>query len=260
MDIWPVSFQEFKTFFLVLVRISTVLFMFPFFSTRGIPFFSKVGLSLMITILLFPVLDGKIVGFPGSTVEMILMMGSELLLGMILGMMVNVFFEGVRIMGQMAGFQTGFSITNIIDPHSGVPVAILSNMAFFVAMVFFLLLNGHHVLLRSLKESFEIIQVGSLGLSGDLFQKLIQAYGAMFIIAVKIGAPVMAALTFTQVAFGLVSKLIPQMNIMVVAFPVQIIVGLLFFGVTLHLLLGFVENTIGSLDQMLMGAMRGLRI
>ena len=79
------------------------------------------------------------------------------------------------------------------------------------------------------------------------------------VIAVKIGAPAIAALLCTKAAFGLIAKLIPQMNIMIVAFPIEIIVGLLFFGLTLQLLLGFMENSLTTLDKVLMGVMKNLR-
>ena len=73
------------------------------------------------------------------------------------------------------------------------------------------------------------------------------------------GAPAIAALLFTKVAFALVTKLIPQMNIMIVAFPVQIVIGLIFFGLTLNILLRFVENYLGGLDVLLINTMRGLK-
>ena len=81
----------------------------------------------------------------------------------------------------------------------------------------------------------------------------------MFVIALKIGAPAIAALLFTKVAFALVTRLVPQMNIMIVAFPVQIVIGLLFFGVTLNILLRFVEGYLGSMNVMLIDTIKGLR-
>jgi flagellar biosynthetic protein FliR len=127
-------------------------------------------------------------------------------------------------------------------------------------MIFFLLLNGHHILLRAVKDSFEIIQVGSLGLNFKMFNKLIPIYGDMFSIAVKIGAPAIAALLFTNLAFGLIVKFIPQMNIMIVAFPVQITIGLIFFGVSLHVLLKFVETYLRDLGPMMLHTMHWFRI
>jgi flagellar biosynthetic protein FliR len=234
--------------------------MLPFFNARVIPVLAKAGMAFVITIILFPVINSKIVEFPSTIFGMAQLILTEFIIGMILGLLVLVFFEGIRMMGQMVGFQTGFAITNIIDPQSGAQISILANMAYLVAMIFFLLLNGHHILLSAVRESFEIIHVGSLELNLQMFNKIMPIYGDMFAIAVKIGAPAIAALLFTNLAFGIIVKVIPQMNIMIVAFPVQIIVGLLFFGVSLNVLLKFMETYLKNLGPMLINTMQWFRI
>ena len=200
------------------------------------------------------------VEFPDTLWGMGQLMISEFIIGMILALLVQLFFEGIRMMGQLVGFQTGFAITNILDPQSGMQVSILSNMAYLAAMALFLILNGHHILLRAMEESFEIINVGSLSLNGQIFQKIVDTSADMFLIAVKIGAPAIAILLFTQVAFGLITKLIPQMNIMIVAFPVQIVIGLVFFGISLNVLLRFMERYLAGLSSLLINAMSWLKV
>jgi len=234
MDILTIPYQEYKAFFLVLIRVSAILVMFPFFSARVIPTLIKAGLALMITIVLFPVINNQMVAFPGTLLGVAQLILAELIIGMTLGLMVQIFFEGVRMMGQMVGFQTGFAITNVLDPQSGMQVSIFANTAYLLAIVLFLLLNGHHILLNAVKSSFDIINVGSFGLNVGMLKKMTKISGDMFVIAVKIGAPPIAALLFTNVAFGLITKLMPQMNIMIVAFPVQICIGLFFFGISLN--------------------------
>ena len=133
-------------------------------------------------------------------------------------------------------------------------------MAYLVAMIFFLLLNGHHILLSAVRESFEIIHVGSLELNLQMFNKIMPIYGDMFAIAVKIGAPAIAALLFTNLAFGIIVKVIPQMNIMIVAFPVQITICLIFYGVSLNVLLKFMEKYLKDLGPMLINTMQWFRI
>jgi flagellar biosynthetic protein FliR len=260
MDFLPISYQEFKSFFLILVRVSVIIFLLPFFNARIIPVLPKVGLALVITIILFPVLNTKMVEFPNTLLGMAQLVIAELIIGMILALLVQIFFEGVKIMGQLVGFQTGFAITNILDPTSGVQVSIFANMATLAALVMFLLFNGHHILLSAMRESFEIINPGSLNLNRQIFQKIVQVSGEMFVIAIKIGAPAIAALLFTKVAFGLITKFIPQMNIMIVAFPVQIVIGLLFFGICLNVLLRFMERYLGDLGSLLMNTMALIKV
>ena len=231
----PTKYQEIIILFIILIRVSCFLFMFPFFSARIIPIKVKAGLSLLVTIILFPVVRqyiGKIPDTPISIANLIL---TEMIIGMIIGLSVTLFFEGIRIMGQLVGYQTGFAITNIIDPQSTLQVSIFANFAYLVAVLLFLAMNGHHIFLIAIKESFSLIPPGEINLSNILYKLIIKKSCDMFIIAVKIGAPAIAALLFTQVAFGLVNKFIPQINIMFVAFPIQIIIGLIFFGISLSL-------------------------
>jgi flagellar biosynthetic protein FliR len=198
--------------------------------------------------------------FPHSVWGMGQVALSEFIIAMILGLLVQMFFEGVRIMGQLVGFQTGFAITNILDPQSGIQVSILANLAYLAAMTLFLVLNGHHILLSAMRESFEIINVGSLGLNRQIYQTIVLTSGDMFALAIKIGAPAIAALLFTKVAFGLITKLIPQMNIMIVAFPVQIVIGLLFFGICLTVLLRSMDKYLGGLGPALVNTMSWLKV
>jgi flagellar biosynthetic protein FliR len=260
VDVLTIPFREVKIFFLVLIRVGIIFQMLPFFNANVIPIMAKAGLSLVITIILFPVINTKMVVLPPTIYGMAQFVLTEFIIGIILGLLVLVFFEGVRMMGQMVGFQTGFAITNIIDPQSGSQISILANLAYLVAIIFFLLLNGHHILLSAVKESFEIIPVGSSGLNFEMFNKLIPVYGDMFEIAVKIGAPAIAALLFTNLAFGIIVKFIPQMNIMIVAFPVQITIGLIFFGVSLNVLLHFMEAYLKNLGSLLINTMHWFRI
>ena len=258
MNIADTPFQDFNHFLLIFIRVGIILFLLPFFNSRRIQVMSKVGLTFIIAILLYPVIDLQPSAMPASTIGIVQLIGGELVIGMILGLMVQVFFEGVKVMGEMVGFQTGLSIANIIDPQSGMQLSIFSNMAYLLAMILFLLFNGHHVLLNALKSSFEIIQVGTLSLNPLFMQKMISHVGQMFVIGIKIGAPAIAALLFTKIVFGLITKFIPQMNIMIVAFPAQIAIGLLFFGISLRLLLVFVENHVDGLEAMMMTGMRGM--
>lgn len=260
MDLLPISYQEFKSFFLIFIRVGVFLFMFPFFSARIIPTLPKAGLALIITIILFPVIDNKMVEFPDTLLGMAQLIIAELIIAMILGLLVQFFFEAVRMMGQIVGFQTGFAITNVLDPQSGVQVSILSNLAYLVAIVLFLILNGHHIILNALRESFEIINVGSLSLNRQMVQKMIQMSGDMFVLAIKIGAPAIAVLLFTTVSFGVVVKFMPQMNIMIVAFPVKIVIGLLFFGICLSVLSRYVEGFLGGLEALLMNTMALIKV
>lgn len=260
MDLGPLPYNDFKSFLLILTRVSVILFMFPFFNARVVPIMTKAGLALVLTVVLYPITPVVTEGFPGNGWEMVQLIMGEALIGIILGLLLQLFFEGVRMMGQLVGFQTGFAMSNILDPVSGNQVSIIANMAYWVALVIFLLLNGHHILLSALGDSFEIIRLGSVRIDHRVFQTMMDAASDMFRLALKIGSPAIAALLFTKVAFGLITKLMPQMNIMVVAFPIQIVIGLFFFGISLNVLLRYMGTYLGELNSSLLETMAQLRV
>lgn len=259
MDLFHLPYHEIKVFLLILIRVSVMVFVVPFFNSRVIPVLAKAGLALILTVLLFPVCKNYAGTLPDTIWGLLFLTVGELIIGMILGLLVQFFFEAIRIMGQLAGVQTGFAIANVIDPQNGAQVSILSNMAYLCALVLFLILNGHLVLLKAIAESFVIIAPGAVNLGRPVFQEVLQKSGDMFVIAIKIGAPVISALLFVQVAFGLLTKLIPQMNIMIVGFPVQIVMGLFFFGISLGGMLRYMERYLGDLDRLLLNMMNGLK-
>lgn len=260
MGIWPLSSQTLTAYLLVLARFGILLFMLPFFSARNVAPMVKAALAVILAIVLFPVLAVGSVSAPATVAGLGKLVAAEVMVGVIIALTVQVFFEGVRLMGQLVGFQTGLSIANIIDPQSGAQASIFANFAYFLAMVFFLAFNGHHILIQAVKESFEVLPVGSLQLGPSTFSHLLTVYGSMFAIAIKIGAPAIAALLFTKVAFGLIVRLIPQMNIMIVALPAQVVIGLIFFGICLNVLFLMLQHYLSGLNAALIHVFRLLGV
>ncbi len=259
MDLLNIEHNEIKIFLSIFIRVGVILFIMPFFNSRVIPVLVKAGLAIILALILYPV-SGPYTGvYPETTLGIINLIIGEFIIGMILGLLVNFFFEGIRIMGQLAGLEIGFSIANVLDPQSGFQTSVLSNMAYLTAIVLFLILNGHHIILNAIRESFAIIQPGSASLSKQVFQEVLRRSGEMFVISIQIGAPVISAILFIQLAFGLITRLIPQMNVMVVAFPVQIATGLVFFGISLWVMLRFIEKYIGNMDKQLINMMYWIR-
>jgi len=259
MDLVNLQHNEIKVFLFILIRVGIILFLLPFFSSRMIPVLTKAGLALILTMILFPVSGSHIGSFPDTLWGMSGLVTGELIIGMILGLLVQLFFEGISMMGQLAGIETGFAIANVLDPQSGAQSSIMSNMAHLIALLLFLTLNGHHILLNAIRESFAIIPPGSVSLNKKVFNEVMKSSGGMFVIAIQISAPVIAAILFVQIAFGLITRLIPQMNIMVVAFPIQIVTGLFFFGISLWVMLQFMERYVGGLGRQLMNMMMWIK-
>jgi flagellar biosynthetic protein FliR len=251
MEILDFSSGEYKVFILILVRVSIFLFMFPVFSSPVVPSIAKIGLALLITFILYPVVGVKPELFPNTSLGFGVLVAGEFIVGMVLAYSVDIFFSAVQLAGQIVGFQMGFSMINVIDPQSGTDLSIISQISYLVVILIFIILNGHHMIIQALVESFRLVTMGDFYLHENMNKQLINMVTGLFALGIKMSAPAMAALFFTNAAFGICAKFVPQMNIMIVAFPVQIAVGLVTFGTTLQVILIMSRNYMGTFKAVL---------
>ena len=245
MEILDFSAGEYKVFILILVRVSIFLFMFPVFSSPVVPSLTKIGLALLVTFILYPIVGVKPELFPDSSLGFGVLVAGEFIVGMVLAYTVDVFFGAVQLAGQIVGFQMGFSMINVIDPQSGTDLSMMSQIAYLAVILIFIILNGHHTILEALVQSFRLVPMGDFYLHESMLDELRAMITGLFALGIRMAAPAMAALIFANAAFGICAKFVPQMNIMIVAFPVQIFTGLITFGITLHVILIMTQNHMG---------------
>ena len=243
---------QFRTYMLVLLRVSIFLLMFPIFSSAVFPATLKMGLAMVISLLFYSVVPVDLTRFPLDAISTGLLILAETMVGLTLGLCLRIFFGSVQLAGQVIGFQMGFAMINVVDPQSGANVSIMDQLGYWVCVVVFLMLNGHHIIISALINSFELVPVGVFVMQKILMVKLLDLAGGLFLLAVKIGAPVIAALFFVSVGFGLVSKFAPQMNVMIVAFPLKIVAGLFLFGLTLEIIVVVTREYVEGFKKLLM--------
>jgi flagellar biosynthetic protein FliR len=224
-----ITIPDVELFFLILVRISGMIFMVPIFNDKSIPVILKVGISLLLVFLLFPLLrhQGHPPLFAGGLLMALLVIVRELAIGITVGFMAAMLLASVQTAGQLMGFQMGFSIVNVIDPVSSVQVSIIAQLQYLVALLLFLSMGAHRWFIKAMNESFQLIPLGGFSLSNDFLQLLIHYSANLFVIAIKLSAPLMVALLLCNVILGVLARTVPQMNIFIVGYPLQIGLGLL---------------------------------
>ncbi len=241
MEYW---LDQFHIFLLVLLRVSALLMVAPIFGHRTWLARAKVGLAFTVSIILFPIVADQPLDVPAGVLPYALMMIREVLMGVVMGFVVLLLFVGIQFAGQLAGLQMGFGIVNVIDPQSSNQLSIMGQFLNILAILLLLSLNGHHTILTGLVTSFETIPLGGVVLKAGLMQKMIALTAEVFIIGVKIAAPIMTALFLVTAAMGVLARTVPQMNVFMVGFPVQISVGLGAFLVCMPLFVMLVERFI----------------
>ena len=256
MDIFAFNSETLLSFLLTLMRVSLIVFLMPFYGGETIPAPVKAALCLILALALWPHLSFPAGAFPAHPLGIIVILLGELILGMTLGMCVHFIFAGIQTGGELLGFQMGFTMVSLVDPLSGARVSITSHLLYMVSLLTFLTLDGHLHLLRALAESFTLLPPGGLTMRGNLVDNVLSLSGGMFVLAVKIAAPVMAAIFMVELALALMARAAPQMNLLTLGFPIKIAVGFFFIGLLFTVLSLRMEDTIIELGPMFSNLMR----
>lgn len=229
----PIDLESLQVFFFVLVRVAAILMSMPGFSGGSAPVPVKAGLVLAVSWAVFPALGTQTPIPLDSAVLLALAVAGEVLFGMAIGLTVQMIFAGVQIAGELAGYQMGMAVANVLDPDSSVQIPLLSQFFQIFAILIFFSVNAHHGFVKALVESFRLLPPLEFHVNASLMDLLVNAGGAIFVSGVRLGAPVIVVLLLTSMAFGLLARTVPQMNVFVVAIPLKIGVGLLFMALSL---------------------------
>lgn len=219
------STEQFVVFLFILVRVSSMLVFAPVFGSQNVPRMIKAALSLLVA-MIFAVTIRAEAPVTMHPLGMILRIGGEFLLGAAVGYLATMVFEAVQLGGELAGLQMGFGIVNVIDPLTSVQISLISQLKFIFAVLLFLVINGHHVVLAAIGESFKIIPPGNVGMGSLVGWHFVQLFGEMIILGVKIAAPIVVALLLASFSEGIIARTVPQINIFIVGFGIRIAFGL----------------------------------
>jgi len=252
MNLPFLSAEHVESFILVLLRVSAIVVTIPVISEASVPIRVKAALSILITLIIFPLVLPKIP--PTANYHVLILMyrmAGEVMIGLIIGFSARIILAGIRMAGDMIGFQMGFSISNVIDPMTSEQVSIITELQYLVAMLVYLAVDAHHIFFSAIIQSYAVLNPLAFHFSGSLMQFILNLSKEMFVIALKLAAPIMAVVLFTNVGLGIVARTVPQINIFIVGMPLHIAVGLVFLGITapmfLKLTSGFFlnfENTV----------------
>ncbi len=224
---------------LIFLRVAAIVFSAPVLDSRAVPATFKVALALAVSILLVPTVSKGIAIAGLSLPVFVLGILSEIVIGITIGLSVKLLFTGIQLAGQMAGYQMGFAMANVMDPATSVQIPILAQIYNLTAMLVFLAVNAHHMFFTALVQSYAIVPPMSAVLSASLVKMMMSLAANMFIVAIKIGAPLIAVLLIATMGLGLVARTVPQMHVFVVAMPLKILLGLSFLMIVAPFLTAF---------------------
>jgi len=208
---------------LVFFRVTGLMLVAPVLSSRSVPAMTRAALTVLLTVLMVPAVEAApadlVVG-PGA-------LAAELVVGLGIGLGAATLLAGAELAGEVLAVQTGLSGATALDPISGQGTGVLSHLLQLFVVLLLLVSGGHLVMIDALASSFAVVPVGSGFPLGAGAMELIRAAGLVFADGLQFAAPVVAAASVGYVALGVLAKASPQLNMLAVAFPLQIALGLI---------------------------------
>ncbi|HYB27465.1 MAG TPA: flagellar biosynthetic protein FliR [Solirubrobacteraceae bacterium] len=237
--------QPVTGFFLVLARITPLFVVAPLFSSRMIPTAVRgiIGVAFAIGLTGIAIHGQHIPSDPLPVAGLIVV---NLLVGLLLSFAVGAVFYAIQTAGGLADNLSGFSFGATIDPINGNQGGTFSELYGLIGVILFIAIGGDAWVLQGLGRTFELVPLTKAPQIGSMVAGAETAVGSMFVAAVEVAAPVILALLITDVAFGLVSKVVPQMNAFSIAFPVKVGVSILVVSACLPFLGGWMSNQMYS--------------
>jgi len=217
--------EDVVAFLLVLMRASGLFLTAPIFASRNIPRMIKAAWILLVAFLVFPVVGFNPSSMPAPGMPLGIAVVKELLIGFAIGLTATLLFTGIQLAGQVIDIQMGLGMVNIIDPVTSTQISVMGQYFFLVATLVFMAVDGHHMLIRAVVDSFSLIPLGGAHFTPALGSKMMDLFAQVFFIAFRVGAPVIGALFITNMALGIVARTVPQMNVFIVGMPLNLAVG-----------------------------------
>jgi flagellar biosynthetic protein FliR len=231
--------EQFPLYILVLIRTMGVLGFSPIFSHQAIPMQVKVSLSALVALVILPAIPAEVlqsVVLPDTILGWMFLAAREMLVGLLLGFVTSMAMTGILSAGEFAARDMGMTAASEFNPDVEMPTTPLTELFIVMSSLFLLALNVHHWFLEALLRTYQLIPINHLNLGPDLMQKLIDLMSWVYIIGVRIAAPVMAVMFLLSAAIGVMSRAAPQVNILLISFPIRLAVGLCMVGLSIQFL------------------------
>lgn len=227
IDFYDVFQGQVAAFLLVLTRSSGIFFISPFFGSMNVSAKLRAGVAVMFAVLLFPVVVKEaVIQAPATVVMFTFTVVKELFIGWLIGLIAYITLTAISMAGKIMDMQVGFAVVNMMDPTTQQQTGLLGTFLYNLTIIFFLITNGHHIIISALAESFRIIPLDSMVWNDSIPQLINDLTAGIWLNGMKIAMPVTFAILLTNVGMGILARTMPQMNIFVVGIPMHLMIGM----------------------------------
>jgi flagellar biosynthetic protein FliR len=232
--------QHVVAFFLVLARVSPLFILGPLFSSKMVPARVRGIVAVALAIGLSPVV-GRHATLPTDAWELGSLIAKELLIGAAFAYVLAALFAAMQVAGSLLDTLVGFSYGGLVDPVNGTQSSVLTTAYSMIGLLVFIAIGGDGWVLQGMARTYDIVGLTEIPSLARITNGTGEAFVGIFASAVQVAGPVIMALVLTDAAFGVVSRVVPQLNVFQVGFPAKVLVGLLLIGATLPFVAGWLN-------------------
>ncbi len=225
MSLPNIGFDQIIIWLLVFCRTAGIFSVAPVLGNVHVPVFTRVGFAACLALIFTPLVSAGHAAPPGDLINLVFAIVRESAVGLAIGFVGMLLFMVVQAAAGLIDLQMGLGFASLVDPNNE-SSSVVGQFYYLVAMLIFLCVNAHHMLLEGLAESFGVIPLGQMTFNAGATGSIVAMFNQMFVAAIKIGGPIVGVILLTDVALGILARTVPQLNVLVVGFPAKIAVGL----------------------------------
>jgi flagellar biosynthesis protein FliR len=234
--------QRVLAFFLVLARVSPLFLLAPLFSSKLVPMRVRGIVAVGLAIGLSPVVTAGHAALPTDVMGIGSLVVKELLIGAAFSYALAATFAALAVAGSLLDTTIGFSYGGLVDPVNGNQSAVLSTAYSMIGLMVFIVIGGDAWVIRGLARTYDVVGLLDYPSLGHLVAGTGKAFVQIFASAIEVAGPVLLALILTDAAFGVITRVVPQLNVFQVGLPAKVVVGLVLIGATMPFVAGWISD------------------
>ena len=255
-ELIPLFLNQFTLFALILSRVSGLVMTAPIFGSRSVPMRIRGLLAVALSMLITPLYWGSPIDDPSNILQFLVLIGREAILGLTLGLGIMVLFSGVQVTGQIVSQMSGMGLAEIFDPGFDASVPIFSQLLDLLVLAVFVTIGGHRQVMAALLDTFRWTPPGS----EITASKIVGAFGEVlhqsFLLGIRAAAPAIVALLMSVFVMGLISRTLPQLNVLAVGFSLNSIILLITLSISMGVVAWIFQEHVGPTIETLLDVFR----
>jgi len=245
------------SFLCVFVRCSAMFISSPVFSAQSTPLQVRIFTTMAISGALTVTLGPKIGPAPADMYAFVMAIAHEVLAGLLIGTFMSLVLQAAQMAGSLIDMQMGLSMSQVMNPVSGISSTVISQFKYMLAVVVFLSIDGHHMMLQAFSQSYGSMPGLSMEHLPQMKDSLVGLFGSLSVLAIQMAAPVLGVSLVVDAALGIINKAVPQMQVIVVGMPAKLVIGMIALSVGLPAVVAGVNHGVGTALSGLMHALKG---